>query len=79
MTALPLPGQMPGASLEVLLETLHLLRNQAVLFAGYIDLVQPAADDAAHDTIAVHLRRRCEEVMLEVDLHLSMLNPGVAA
>jgi hypothetical protein len=76
VTALPPPGVLPGASVEVLLAALHLLRSQAALFVGYIATVQPA--DEAHGVLAAYVRGRCEEVMLEVDLHLSMLNPGAA-
>jgi pheromone shutdown protein TraB len=75
VTALPPPGVLPGASVEVLLAALHLLRSQAALFVGYIETVQPAE---AHGVLAAYVRGRCEEVMLEVDLHLSMLNPGAA-
>jgi hypothetical protein len=76
-TALPPAGLVPGASLEILLAALHLLRSQAALFVGYIEAVPPTND--AHGALASYVRGRCEEVMLEVDLHLSMLNPGAAA
>jgi hypothetical protein len=77
LTALPPPGAVPGASVEVLLAALHLLRSQAALFVGYIETVSPTNE--GHDVLAAYVRGRCEEVMLEVDLHLSMLNPGAAA
>jgi hypothetical protein len=77
VTAPPPPGAAPGASVEVLLAALHLLRSQAALFVGYIETVQPANE--AHDVLAAYVRGRCEAVMLEVDLHLSMLSPGAAA
>jgi hypothetical protein len=77
MTALPPPGVVPGASVEILLAALHLLRSQAALFVGYIETVQPTS--GGHDALATYVRGRCEEVMLEVDMHLSMLNPGAAA
>jgi hypothetical protein len=76
-TALPPAGAVPGASLEILLAALHLLRSQAALFVGYIEAVPPTNE--AHGAFASYVRGRCEEVMLEVDLHLSLLNPGVAA
>jgi hypothetical protein len=71
VTALPPPGVVPGASLEVLLATLHLLRSQAALFVGYLDVT------GAQDQLSGYIRSRCEEVMLDVDLHLSTLSPGV--
>jgi hypothetical protein len=74
-TPLPPVGAVPGASLEILLAALHLLRSQADLFVGYLDATQPDA----HDGLTAFVRTRCEEVMLEVDMHLSILSPGVAA
>jgi hypothetical protein len=73
VTALPPPGVVSGASLEVLLATLHLLRSQAALFAGYLDVT------GAQDQLSGYIRSRCEEVMLDVDLHLSTLSPGVGS
>jgi hypothetical protein len=77
VTALPPPGAVPGASLEILLAALHLLRSQADLFAGYIATVPPANE--AHQALGAYVRGRCEEIMLEVDLHLSMLSHGATA
>jgi hypothetical protein len=73
MTALPPAGEVPGASVEILLAALHLLRSQAALFAGYLDAT------GGQDQLAVYLRSRCEEVMLDVDMHLSTLSPGVGS
>jgi hypothetical protein len=74
-TALPPAGAVPGASMEILLAALHLLRCQADLFVGYLDTTQPGT----HDLLASFVRSRCEEVMLEVDMHLSILQPGAAS
>jgi hypothetical protein len=73
-TPLPPVGAVPGASLEILLAALHLLRSQADLFVGYLNATQPDA----HEGLTAFVRSRCEEVMLEVDMHLSILQPGAA-
>jgi hypothetical protein len=75
MTGATSVGPAPEASREVLLATLHLLRSQAALFIGYLDVTAPGDREA----LAAYIRSRCEEVMLEVDMHLSTLNPGVAS
>jgi hypothetical protein len=68
-------GPAPEASREVLLATLHLLRSQAALFIGYLDVTRPGGQDP----LTAYIRSRCEEVMLDVDLHLSTLSPGAAS